>query len=205
MRHIFSSSLLISSVFISACAVTPDITPEAAPAGNYELDPQHTSVIFSLSHAGLSQFTGRFDDVSGSLSYDPQSPVKSRVDIAIDPKSVNTGLPDFDSKLINDGKYFDSGTYPDIRFSASSIVKTGNDTGTLTGDLFLKGKSKPVTLNVKFNGAGKSFGHPGKTLGFSATGTFKRSDFGMGYLTNFGIGDEITLRIETEFNETQSG
>ncbi len=205
MRKLSISILLVSCVFLSACAVTPDIAPEAAPAGNYKLDPEHTSVIFSLSHAGLSQFTGRFDSISGTLSYDPQNPIESTVNIAIDPKSVNTGLPDFDAKLVNDGKYFDAKAFPDILFTGANIVRTGDDSGRLTGDLFLKGKTNPVTLNVKFNGAGKSFGHPGKTLGFSATGTFKRSDFGMGYLTNFGIGDEITLRIETEFNEARNG
>jgi len=75
--------------------------------------------------------------------------------------------------------------------------------GQVTGDLTLRGVTKPVTLDVTYNGAGKSFGHPGATLGFSAIGKINRSDWGMDYLTNFGIGDEVTLRIEAEFNEKQ--
>jgi len=193
----------IFAVSLIACATPPDPSPLAAVKGNYVLDPQHTSVVFSLSHAGLSQFTGRFDDITGNLDFAPNNPEQSRLDIFIDPNSVNTGLPDFDDDLINDSKYFDAGTYPEIRFTSTQIVKTSDNQGLITGGLFLKGKTNPVTLNVTFNGAGKSFGHPGKTLGFSAIGTFNRSDFNMGYLTNFGIGDEMTLRIETEFNEAQ--
>jgi len=78
---------------------------------------------------------------------------------------------------------------------------TGDTTGQIIGDLTLRGVTKPVTLDVVFNGSGSSFGHPGKTLGFSATGEIVRSEFGMTHLTNFGIGDKVTLRIETEFNE----
>jgi polyisoprenoid-binding protein YceI len=69
--------------------------------------------------------------------------------------------------------------------------------------LTLRGVTKPVTLDVTYNGAGKSFGNPGATLGFSAIGKLTRSEWGMDYLTNFGIGDEVTLRIEAEFNEVQ--
>ena len=200
LKYLFLSGLF----FLGSCTVTPSVLPEDTPAGNYVLDPQHTSVLFSLSHAGLSNYTGRFETISGSLDFDPSEPGNSRLDITIDPKSVSTGLKDFDAKLANDGKYFDGDQFPTIRFVSRSIQTTGPAKGIITGDLFLKGKTGPVTLDVTFNGAGKSFGHAGKTLGFSAIGTFKRSDFDMGYLTNFGIGDDITLRIETEFNEAEN-
>ena len=201
MIRVFTASLIFT--ILAACATPPVITPSAAPAGNYRLDPTHASVTWSLSHAGLSNYTARFDTISGALDYTPDAPQNSRVDIRIDPKSVNTGLPKFNEEIATSGNYFDADTYPEIRFVSTGIKLTGEATGLITGDLTLKGVTKPVTLDVIFNGAGKSFGNPGKTLGFSATTKFKRSEYNMGHLVAFGIGDEVTLRIETEFNEAQ--
>ena len=196
-------TITLTFVLLSACATPPIISPSAAPAGNYKLDPTHASVNWSLSHAGLSNYTARFDDISGALNFDSDSPENSTVDIRIDPKSVNTGLPKFDEEIATSGNYFDADKYPEIRFVSTDIKLTGKTTGLITGDLTLKGVTKPVTLDVIFNGVGKSFGNPGKTLGFSANTKFLRSDYNMGHLVSFGIGDEVTLRIETEFNEEQ--
>ncbi len=198
-------ALTVSLAFglLSACATPPVLEPAAAPTGNYILDPTHASVTWSLSHAGLSNYTARFDDISGVLDFDSAAPQNSTVDIRIDPKSVSTGLPKFDEELAASGNYFDANTFPEIRFVSTGIKLTGEAMGLITGDLTLKGVTKPVTLDVTFNGAGKSFGNPGKTLGFSASTKFLRSDFNMGHLVSFGIGDEVALRIETEFNEAQ--
>ncbi len=195
--------LIFAFAFLAACATPPALSPSAAPAGNYKLDPKHASVVWSLSHAGLSNYTARFDTISGALNFVPDSPENSTVDIRIDPNSVNTGLPDFDTEIAASGKYLDAKTYPEIRFVSESITLTGDNSGLITGTLTLKGVTKPVTLDVTFNGAGKSFGHPGKTLGFSAKASFKRSDFNIGHLVAFGIGDDVTLRIETEFNQVK--
>ena len=196
-------TLCLGVMLVSACASPPVVEVSAAPAGNYRLDPTHASVTWSLSHAGLSNYTARFDDISGALNFRPEAPANSSVDIRIDPKSVSTGLPKFDEEIATSGNYFDANSFPEIRFVSTDIKLTGDATGLITGDLTLKGVTKPVTLDVIFNGAGKSFGNPGKTLGFSATTTFLRSDYNMGHLVSFGIGDEVNLRIETEFNEAQ--
>lgn len=197
-RALLASTLLL---WLTACAVSPSVETKPALSGNYVLDPAHARVNWSLSHAGLSQYTARFDDVTGVLEFDPDNPERSRADIRIDPKSVSTGLSKFDKTLSEDAKYFDSNTYSEIRFVTTQITVTSETTGTLTGNLTLRGVTKPMTLKTVFNGAGKSFGHPGKTLGFSAEGEIIRSEFGMDYLTNFGIGDRVSLRIEAEFNE----
>lgn len=201
MMRVFATFLMF--VLLSACATPPVVNPSAAPAGNYKLDPTHTSVTWSLSHAGLSNYTARFDTISGALNFASDAPQNSTVDIRIDPKSVSTGLPKFDEEIATSGNYFDANTFPEIRFVSTDIKLTGDATGLITGDLTVKDVTKPVTLDVTFNGAGKSFGNPGKTLGFSATTKFLRSDYNMGHLVSFGIGDEVTLRIETEFNEAQ--
>lgn len=192
------------ALILSACATPPVKDLAVAPAGNYKLDPTHTYLGWSLSHAGLSNYTARFEKVSGTLNFNPDNPTSSTLDIRIDPKSVSTGLLDFDEILATSRNYFDAERFPEIRYVSTQIRQLSDTTGQITGDLTLRGVTKPVTLDVTFNGAGKSFGNPGKTLGFSATGTFKRSDFGMNYLIKLaGIGDDITLRIETEFNESR--
>ena len=200
MKQIFFP---LSLFLLSACATAPVLDVAAAPEGAYVLDPAHASVNWSLSHSGLSFYTARFDGISGALDFNPDAPTASKLDVRIDPNSVSTGDPDWDNKLATDGKYFDGNTFSEIRFVSTSAVKTSDNTGQVTGDLTLKGVTLPVTLDVTYNGAGKSFGHPGATLGFSAIGKIKRSDWGMTTLTNFGIGDEVTLRIEAEFNESQ--
>ena len=203
--HMKRSTLITAiALILSACATPPAKEVTAALKGNYTLDPTHTRLGWSLSHAGLSNYTARFDTVSGTLDFDSDDPARSMLDIRIDPKSVSTGLPDFDDTLATSRNYFDAERFPEIRFVSTNIRQFSDTTGKITGDLTLRGITKPVTLDVIFNGAGKSFGNPGKTLGFSATGKFNRSDFGMNYLIKLaGIGDEITLRIETEFNEAR--
>ena len=133
-------TLLLSSVLLlTACSTPPVQIAAEAPAGNYRLDPTHASVTWSLSHAGLSNYTARFNDISGALTFEPTAPETSHVDIRIDPVSVSTGLPKFDEELATSRNFFDSETYPDIRFVSTSITITGDTTGVITGDLTLKG------------------------------------------------------------------
>ena len=195
--------ILAAALFLHGCYTPPDLTPPPSVSGNYVLDPEHTSIIWIVSHIGLSNFTGRFDQIEGQLAFDGQNPAASQLDIRIQSKSVNTGLPDFDQTLASGAKYFDSENHPEIRFLATDINVTGPNTGIITGDLMFRGETHPLHLDVTFNGAGKSFGHPGDTLGFSATGTLDRSNWGLTTLKNFGIGEVVTLQIETEFNEAR--
>jgi len=159
----------------------------AAPSGEYALDPTHTSVNWSLSHSGLSFYTARFDEISGALDFNPDNPTASRLDVRINPKSVSTGDTEWDETLATDGKYFDGDKHPEIRFVSTSSKKLTETTGTVTGDLTLRGITKPMTLDVTYNGAGKSFGNPGATLGFSAIGTLTRSDWGMEKFTTLKV------------------
>lgn len=198
IKYLIATSSLI---ILTACYSPPQTIASELKAGNYVLDPTHASVVWSISHAGLSNYQARFDTIEGTLNFDPNAPTTSQLDIRIDPKSVSTGLPDFDETIATDSRYFDAEKFPDIRFASTQINVTGEARGTVTGDLTFRGVTKPVTLDVTFNGAGKSFGNPGDTLGFSATGTLDRTEYGLTYLSNFGIGSDIKLRIEAEFNE----
>ena len=206
MRQIYNqlslaATFAVTLLWLSACLSAPSLAPQSAPKGQYVLDPTHASVSWSLSHAGLSSYTARFDAISGTLDFDAAKPARSKLSIIIDPASVHTGLSTFDQTLAYGAKYFDAAQYPQITFVSTAAKQTRETGGLVTGDLTFRGVTKPVDLTVTYNGAGKSYGHPGKTVGFSATGSLLRSDFGLNTLTNFGIGDSVSLRIEVEFNQ----
>jgi polyisoprenoid-binding protein YceI len=169
----------------------------AQPAGVYEVEPTHTTVVWRLSHSGLSTYTARFDRVSGTITLDPANPINSSADILIDVASVSTGLPDFDKKLASD--VLKAGTTPQMRFKSTSLVATSPTTGRLTGDLTMAGVTKPVTLDVSYNTGRMSPFAKRQNIGFSASGTIKRSDWGVDSYIAFGIGDQVDLVIEAEF------
>jgi polyisoprenoid-binding protein YceI len=168
------------------------------PKGNYTIDPTHTQVIFAVTHMGLSTFYGRLGAVSGTLSFDPATPEQSALNVTIDMSTIDTHVPKLDADLTS--SFFNAAKFPTATFKATQIVKTGDHTGTVTGDLTIKGITKPVTLNVTFNG-GRDSPIPFQPyrIGFDATGTVKRSDFGLTntFWSGF-VSDDITLAIEAE-------
>lgn len=163
--------------------------PTAAAAGDYKLDPHHTSVTAKLAHMDLSHYTLRFDSVSGGFSFDPTHATASNLTVAIDPKSVDTGNPTFDKRIAT--RYFEADKYPSITFTSSSVKIVG-DHFSVDGLLDFHGVQKPVSLNVIYRG----FTHG--RMGFSGEATFKRSEFGVGEWVPLEA-DEVTLLIETEF------
>ena len=194
---------LIAFAAMTATAATPAADAAKAanlaaqPAGVYEVEPTHTSVHWRLDHSGLSTYTARFDKISGTINFNPQNPSASSADITIDATSVNTGLPTFDAKIAE--QVFKAVANPKITFKSTKLTPTSATTGTMTGDLTVAGVTKPVTLNVTYNSGRKSPFRGVQNVGFSATGSIKRSEWGMNNWINFGIGDQVDLIIETEF------
>lgn len=192
---------------VSASA-TPTAAPVAAPldvpAGEYALDPTHASLTWQIMHMGLSNYTARFTSFDATINLDPKDVARSTVAVTIDPKSVRTDYPfpekeNFDKVIAE--KFLKADQFPQITFKSTQLVATGPDTGKLTGDLTLGGVTKSVTLDVRLNAALPE--HPmdkKPALGFSAKGSFNRSDFGLTEMMG-PLGDEIKLRIETEFNK----
>jgi polyisoprenoid-binding protein YceI len=183
--------------------------PREAPAGVYTLDPDHTSVVFRVSHMGLSHYTARFTKIDGQLTFDPTSPAAQSVTATIDAGSLATAYPDaakldFDAQI--EKEFLEAAKYPQITFRSTKVEPTGAETARVTGDLTLHGVTRPVVLEVTYNGGYKAGGMDpkGHRVGFSARGAFKRSDFGIGYGvpapgTTFGVGDEVEVIIESEF------
>ena len=183
----------------------PAAAASIAPAGTYEIDPAHTSVIFKVNHLSFSNFTAGFDRVTGRLAFDPANPSAMSVEATIDPASLDISTPPagFLDELLGAG-FFDAKAFPAITFKSTKVEVTGPKTAKVTGDLTLHGVTKPVTLDTTFNGGWAANAYDGNRIGFSAHGTLKRSEFGMGAGvpppgTTMGVSDEVQFAIETEF------
>lgn len=197
---------------VGFCAATQAISapapPREPPAGVYVLDKAHTRVSFRVSHLGFSHYTAHFSTVEGRLKFDPAAPAAMAVQATIDPKSLvlNTPPPGFHDELM--GKtWFDAADFPTMTFKSTKVVPTGANAAKVTGDLTLRGVTKPVTLDVTYNGGypPMQFDPGGARIGFSAHGTLKRSDFGMksgipAPGSNMGVSDDVEVAIETEFS-----
>lgn len=177
------------------------------PAGDYTLDKHHATLVFRVNHLGFSNYTAAFADFDAKLHFDQNNAGASTLEATIDPKSLTLPAPPegFLAELTGP-QWLNAATYPAITFKSTKIETTGPDTGKVTGDLTLHGVTKPVTLDVTYNGG--YAGHPmdpHARIGFSAKGTFKRSDFGVAFGvpapgTTMGVGDEVQVAIEAEFS-----
>lgn len=206
----FMTALAVT-LFTAGTALSQDpaqspMTPP--PAGEYRLDSAHGSVIVHANHMGFSSYPVRFTRFDVQLDFDPEEPEAMSVTAEIDPASLETHYPggdvDFDAELTGP-QWLDTGQYPAIRFVSDAVHLSGEKTAVVTGMLTFMGVERPVTLNVTYNGgyAGMAPYDPQARIGFSATGAFDRSDFGLVYGlppegTNFGVGDRVTVSIEAE-------
>ena len=189
-----SAALLVSA---AAQAQTVSHEPAATEAGAYSVEPYHTRVLFSVSHLGFTTWYGEFSNVSGSLNLDPKAPAKSTLEIHIPVASLSTSNATVDGELKGD-KWFDAAQFPEIIFKADKVVSTGKDSAKVTGSLTFHGVTKPVTLAVKFNGAGINVLDKKYTAGFEVSGKIKRSDFGVKTYLPL-IGDDVDLIVSAGF------
>ncbi|WP_223427894.1 YceI family protein [Tateyamaria pelophila] len=184
---------------LTAAAFTLAATTLHAAPAQYSLDPEHTLVAFTVDHVGYSRVLGVFAEVSGGFVYDMETQELSDVSVTIGAASVET-FHDARDKHVNSGSFLNSGSFPEIVFSASAGSPTGDTTGTVTGDLSILGQTHPVTLDVTLNKAADyPFGHKRFTLGLSISAEIMRSEWGMTYGVDNGlVGDAVTIMIETE-------
>jgi polyisoprenoid-binding protein YceI len=167
----------------------------AAPA-NYTIDMAHTSAVFNINHLGFSTMFGRFGKLDGTLVLDTDNIENSSVKMVIDTESVTTFHEKRDEHL-RSPDFFNAAEFSEMTFESIKITKTGENTATLEGELTLLGVSKPVVLDMTINKIGPHPFTQAPMAGFSASGTIKRSDFGMGYGLP-AIGDEVSLRLDVE-------
>lgn len=146
------------------------------PAGAYTLDKAHARLIFKVNHLGFLNYTARFRSVDAELQFDPQNLAASKLVAIVDVRSLETDFPktpelDFNETLLGK-EWLDAATYPTMTYRSTTIEPTGPKTMRVIGNLILRGVTRPVTLEVTYNGG--YAGHPMDPyarIGFSAQGT----------------------------------
>jgi polyisoprenoid-binding protein YceI len=173
--------------------------PKNAPPGAYQIETHHTQIIFAIPHLGITDYYGRFEKYSGTLNFNPGAPEKSSVDVSVDTSSANVMSSEVVGQLVGPS-VFDSAKFPTATFKSTSVVRSGPNTGKMTGDLTIHGVTKSVTFDVTYNGGLHAPIGNAYDLGFHATATIRRSDFGLDKMiwASF-VGDEVKLTIEAMF------
>lgn len=195
------AAIAAACLALSACAVTPQTDPGAQPSGAYRIDPEHASVHFRVRHLGLSYVVGRFDAFDAALDFDADAPEQSRLTATVEAASVNTGTARFDATLRGDA-WLAAESSPEIRFESTAIRVTGDNRGVVTGDLTLRGVTRPVDMDVVFYGGAPNLLKGGRRdIAFRGEMTIDRRDFGLTRFSDDIAGDAVTILIEAEFLE----
>src|SRR5690242_2910729 len=182
-------------VLALAALLGASFATQAAPV-TYKLDPTHTMVLFSWNHFGFSNPTANLGISAGTLVYDEASPAKSSVEVTMPLANLDTHVSALDEHL-KKPDFFDAAKYPVVTFKSTRVGPLGGNKFRVTGDLTVHGVTKPVVLDATLNKAGMQPMLKVPAIGFDATATIKRSDFGMGaYVPN--VSDEVQIRITTE-------
>jgi polyisoprenoid-binding protein YceI len=178
---------------------------QGAPAATYVIDKTHSAVMWKGLHQGLSWYTARFTNFDITVDFNPADVSKSKVTATIDPKSIETDYArmrpanrndDFNAELANGERFFNSAKFPQITFASTAITRTGENTGRMVGNLTFLGVTKPVTLDVTYIGNRNDPRLQKHKIGFQATGTLKKTDFGMS--PGGSIADDIKIEINAE-------
>ncbi|WP_026180641.1 YceI family protein [Henriciella marina] len=183
----------------------------------YAIEPTHAFLTATVMHNGLSEYTLSFTSFDGTLDFNAEDPAASSLNFTIDPASVwvsfpgdyKEGHPDsphasWPEALAQDENFMNAGAYPQITFTSTEVTRTGDMTGTVTGDLTFLGETRPVTLDVAYNGvANVPWLGARDILGFDATTTISRSEFGQESLPGM-ISDEVVVEFSGEFLQTEA-
>ena len=183
-------TLLASSLaLVASVAVAAPVT--------YTIDPNHTNVLFTWNHFGYSNPTGNLGGASGTIVFDQKNPSASSVQVTLPLAALDTHVSKLDDHL-KASDFLDAAKYPTITFKSTKVEKGAGDKAyTVTGDLTVHGVTKPVVLAATLNSAEVHPMSKMPTIGFDATTTIKRSDFGVGaYVPK--VSDELKVHITTE-------
>jgi len=184
LRYVLLAGLLGAAMSVQAAPVT------------YKLDPSHTMVLFSWSHFGFSHPTADIGIAKGTLVFDQQDPAKSSVQVSMPLSLLDTHVRALD-KHLKEPDFFNAAKYPVITFKSTRVQPVDATHFKVVGNLTVHGVTRPVTLNATLNRIGVHPMTKAQSIGFDATGTLKRSEFGIGAYVPM-VSDEIQLRITTE-------
>lgn len=171
------------------------MSAQAAPV-TYKLDPAHTMVLFSWNHFGFSNPTANLGLGEGTVVFDEQHPAQSSVEVTLPLANLDTHVAALDTHL-KEADFFDAAKYPTVSFKSTNVQSLGGHKFKVTGNLTVHGVTKPVVLSATLNKVGAHPMTKEQSIGFDATTSINRSEFGVGgYVPN--ISDKVTIRITTE-------
>ncbi len=182
--------------FLLPCLAAASLAQSAT--AQYHLEKTHVDLLFAIDHLGFTQKHGSFRDLDATLNCDPDALEACRVEVVVQLASIDTAFAARDNDLRSD-KFLNVAQFPEMRFTSKRVTRTGTNGIRIDGELTLHGVTKPLTLDATLNKVGPNPFDQRPTLGFSAHGTLKRSDFGITGLLPF-IGDEVLITIDAEFN-----
>lgn len=168
----------------------------------YEFDKSHANLSFTYNHLGYSTTDGRFGNWEGSLLIDKETPSNSSVEFTIDIDSLDTFWADRDTHL-KSADFFDAAKFPQATFKSTKVEQTGEQQLVVTGDLTIKGITKPATLTVNVTAMGEHPMAKKEAAGFAVTTVLKRSDYGMDLYVPY-VGDEVTVTFHAETLKTDA-
>jgi len=167
--------------------------------GDYQIDPAHTRLGFVARHAMVTKVRGTFREVEGTIHLDAQDPTRSSAQVRVNVASLTTEQDQRDGHL-RGPDFFDVEQFPEITFTSTSAEVVDEDTYRLTGDLTVKGVTKPVTLDIAYGGSAKDpFGN--LRAGFEAEATVNRKDWGLTWNAaletgGFLVSDKVKLELD---------
>jgi polyisoprenoid-binding protein YceI len=195
IRKFLTAVILMGALALQASAATT----------TWEIDPAHTAAQFAVKHMMISTVRGEFKNVTGTVVWDDQDVTKSKVNVSIDAKTVNTGEEKRDQDLKSD-KFFDVANFPTLTFVSKKVEANGAGKLKVTGDLTIRGVTKEVVLNVE--GPTAAIKDPwGKTRSAaSATTQINRQDFGVKWNANLDgggvvVSDTVSITIDLEMTK----
>jgi polyisoprenoid-binding protein YceI len=181
------------------------MAPFSALAGTYTLDPAHTNIGFKVKHLMIANVKGVFEKFQGTVVIDDQDIAKSKINVSVDIASINTNIAKRDDHL-RSNDFFDAAKYPKMTFESTRFERVGPDKLKVTGNLTIRGVTRPVVLNVE--GLTPEIKGPQGDFkrGASATAVINRQDFGVSWNKKLDAGgvvvaDEVHIIIEAEMNK----
>lgn len=206
-RFLFALPLLAAIPIIAYANSHSEPATPAAPAvdltkisgGNYVVENHHTQVSWAISHFGFNDYFGLFGQMTGTLSLDKAKPANSKVMINIPINEVATSRADLNKHLMS-ADFFDVAKYPTATFVSTSVVPMPGNKAKIMGNLTLLGVTKPVVLNAQLSGAGANLMSKKETIGFHATTTIDRTQWGLSKFAP-AIGAKVELRISAAFEK----
>lgn len=185
------------------------MTTTTLPAtGTYAIDASHTRIGFVARHAMVTKVRGSFNEFEGQGYFDAEDPANSKVELTIQAASIDTRNADRDAHL-KSNDFFDMENHPTITFVSTGVEPKGEGEYALTGDLTIKGVTKPVTIDLEFTGAAVDpFGN--HRIGFEGTTTVNRKDWGVNWNAALEAGgvlvsEKVTLEIEVSAIRSDAG